>query len=115
MLKKILIGIRIFVGLIIVVGAIGIYKFMPTEKTVLEFIMDNPEKSAIQLVRNDTVLAKKNPNKMMPLASTVKIILAIEYAEQSANGKINLNQKISLNDLDTYYVPNTDGGLILLG
>jgi D-alanyl-D-alanine carboxypeptidase len=46
----------------------------------------------------------------MPLASTVKIILAIEYAEQSAKSQINPDELISLSDLDKFYVPNTDGG-----
>jgi len=46
----------------------------------------------------------------MPLASTVKIILAIEYAEQSAKSQINPDDLILLTDLDKFYVPNTDGG-----
>lgn len=110
MLKKILIGFGIIIGLVILMGVIGIFYFLPSENTVLEFIKDNPNKSAIKLVRNDTILANINSDKMMPLASTVKIILAIEYAEQSANGIINPNKAISLNELDKYYVPNTDGG-----
>lgn len=45
----------------------------------------------------------------MPLASTVKIIVAIEYAVQCANGQINPDELVSLSDLDKFYVPNTDG------
>jgi D-alanyl-D-alanine carboxypeptidase len=46
----------------------------------------------------------------MPLASTVKIILAIEYAIQSSEGKLNPDEEVSLNELEKFYVSNTDGG-----
>jgi D-alanyl-D-alanine carboxypeptidase len=109
-LRKILIILGILIGLVIILGAVGIYYFQPKKELVLNFIKENPEKSAITLVRNDTVLASLNADRMMPLASTVKIIIAIEYAEQAAQGKINPDEKISLSELNPYYVANTDGG-----
>ena len=45
----------------------------------------------------------------MPLASTVKIIVAIEFAKQAAHNIFNENKKIPLSELDKYYLPNTDG------
>jgi len=110
MLKKILIGLGVVFGLVILTGAFGIYYFLPNENTVLDFIKNNPDKSAILLTRNDTVFAKQNGDKVMPLASTVKIIIAIEYAEQSASGAIEPDRLVSLDALEKYYVPNTDGG-----
>jgi D-alanyl-D-alanine carboxypeptidase len=110
MLKKILIILGILLGLVILLGAIGIYYFQPKKEVVLNFIKENPDKAAITLVRNDTVLASLNPNRMMPLASTVKIILAIEYAEQAAWGNIDPDERVPLSELDQYYVANTDGG-----
>lgn len=109
-MKKILIGLGIIVSLLIVVAGIGIYHFLPDEDVVLDFIVDHPEKSAIKLVRNDTVMALKNSDKMMPLASTVKIIVAVEYAEQAASGKLNPDDLVALKALNNFYVPNTDGG-----
>ena len=91
-------------------GATGIYYSKPNESVILDFIKNNPENIAIKLVRNDTIIAEINSNKMMPLASTVKIILAIEYAEQSSKGLINPDQAISLDELEKFYIPNTDGG-----
>jgi D-alanyl-D-alanine carboxypeptidase len=41
---------------------------------------------------------------MMPLASTVKIIIAIEYAEQAAQGQINPDEKISLSELNCHII-----------
>jgi len=110
MLKKVLIGVSIIIGLAIVTGAYGIYYFYPSADNVLTFIDENPEKSSILLIRNDRVLARQNPNKVMPLASTVKIILAIEYAEQSASDVLDPDEMVSLDTLEQFYVPNTDGG-----
>ncbi len=106
MLKYILISL----GAILIVGIIMGYTYLKSDKNaILKFIKDNPEQSAIYLVRNDKVLADWNAEKMMPLASTVKIIIAIEYAEQAAAGLINADEMIPLAELDKYYVKNTDG------
>ena len=45
-------------------------------------------------MRNDGILADLKLDRMMPLASTVKIILGIEYAEQFAVGLVNLYREI---------------------
>ena len=44
-----------------------------------------------------------------------KIVIAIEYAKQVAEGKIRKDEKISLKELEKYYVKNTDGGAHLHG
>lgn len=110
MIKKILIIVGIIIAIFIVLGAIGINYFKPNENLVLNFIKENPNRAAIKLNRNDSLLAEKNPDKLMPLASTVKIILAIEYAIQSSQNKINPKEGISITELDKFYIPNTDGG-----
>ncbi|MFW5822850.1 MAG: serine hydrolase [Tangfeifania sp.] len=110
MLKKILIGLGIAVGLVVLTGAFGMYYFLPSEDKVLDFIKSNPDKSAILVMRNDMTFAEQNIDKVMPLASTVKIIVAIEYAEQSANGQLNPDELVQISDLDKFYIPNTDGG-----
>ena len=109
-MKKILIGLGIIVGLAVLAVAYGVYYFLPSEYTILKFVQNNPEKSAILLVRNDTIFANKNSDKVMPLASTVKIILAIEYAEQSAKEELNPDELVLISDLEKFYIPNTDGG-----
>lgn len=80
------------------------------ESKVISFMKDNPDKIAITLIRNDSVIVDVNSSKVMPLASTVKILVAIEYAEQAASGKINPDEVIDKKDLNIYYVPKTDGG-----
>lgn len=110
MLKKILIILGIIIGLVVLLGAIGAYYFKPNKNLVLNFIQENPDKTAIKLVQNDTVLVEISPDKMMPLASTTKIIIAIEYAEQAAKGQINPDETILISELNKYYILNTDGG-----
>ena len=110
MIKKIVIVLGILVGIVIILAAIAINEFKPDENLILNFIKDNPDRAAIALIRNDSVIAKKNPDKVMPLASTVKIILAIEYAIQSSKKEINPDEKVPINELSKFYIPNTDGG-----
>ena len=46
----------------------------------------------------------------MPVASTMKLIVALEYTKQVTEGKIDSSRFVSINDVNRYYVPNTDGG-----
>ena len=79
------------------------------ENDFLQFIVKNKNKCALYLTENDSVVAKLNENKIMPLASTVKILVAIEYAKQVAKNIIAEDDMVALADLDRYYIPNTDG------
>jgi D-alanyl-D-alanine carboxypeptidase len=81
----------------------------PGADSLLNFIQQNKSKTSLFLKKNDTIIAKLNENKLMPLASTVKIMVAIEFAKQAAHDIFNANKKIPLSELDKYYLPNTDG------
>lgn len=78
--------------------------------SLLNFMVTHKDKSSIYLVKNDTVLAKLNEHKKMPLASTVKVLVAIEFAKQVGAGVLNENSLVSLADLNKYFIPLTDGG-----
>jgi len=84
--------------------------FKPSKEFILDFIKNNPDKSSVKLIKNGTVYTEFNANRMMPLASTVKTVIAIEYAEQASKGIINADDLISISDLEKFYIPNTDGG-----
>ena len=77
---------------------------------VANFIAKNPNKSALYWMRNDSLIAEQNPDKKMPLASTVKTIIAIEFAQQVSSGKINPADEVPLGELARFYIPDTDGG-----
>lgn len=104
--------VAVIVGVIIllIAGAIWYFSDKVTAEHLAEFIHKHPDKSAIYLVQNGEVLADVNSDRISPLASTVKIIVAIEYAEQAANGTIDPNMMVDTAELDKYYIPNTDGG-----
>jgi D-alanyl-D-alanine carboxypeptidase len=78
--------------------------------SLLNFINANKNRASVYITRNDTVISRLNENKLMPLASTVKIMVAIEFAQQSAHEMINENSYVRLGELDKYYIPDTDGG-----
>lgn len=77
---------------------------------LLDFIVKNKARASLYLVQNDTVLAHLNENKLMPLASTVKMMVAIEFAKQAAQNVVHAEDYVALQELDKYYLANTDGG-----
>lgn len=77
---------------------------------VLEFIQQNPEKAAFTMLNNQESLVEYQADRAMPLASVAKIIVAVEYAQQAAQNKIDPDQRVSLDELNRYYIPKLDGG-----
>lgn len=77
--------------------------------SLLNLIQKNKEKAAVYLIKNDTVKAAVNENRMMPLASTMKIMVALEFAKQAAFQVFDTAQMVSLKRLNDYYLPLTDG------
>lgn len=81
----------------------------PQADSMLRFIQQNPKRVSFLVSRNDTIVGRTQENKALPLASTLKILVAVEFAKQAAGGIFDENQRVALTDLDTYYLPNTDG------
>lgn len=77
---------------------------------IISFMRDNPEKSSVYALRNDELLTSYHASRKMPLASTVKIIVALEFARQASLGQINPDSLVNLDSLGLYYLPSTDGG-----
>jgi len=79
---------------------------------VLKYIKEHKddETSSLFIKRNGEVLTSINANKKLPLASTAKIVIAVEFAKQVSEGKISRDEQISLHELEKYYVKDTDGG-----
>lgn len=108
-MKPFFIFMTVIGGLFLVLALTAFSYLAPNPEYMLEFILENPDKSALYLVRNDSVVAELNGNRKSPLASTVKIVIAITYAEQAAAGKLDPEEPIALSDLDRFYLANTDG------
>ena len=88
--------------------SVSIYS-QPGADSLLNFLKQNPSRSSLFLAKNDTVIARLNEDKLMPLASTVKIIIALEFAKQASHNLIHENSLVPLSELAKYYIPNTDG------
>lgn len=73
----------------------------------LTFIKANPTRASLYISRNDTMIAHLNENKLMPLASTFEILVAIEFAQQSTHEMINENAYASLEDLEKFDMPDS--------
>jgi D-alanyl-D-alanine carboxypeptidase len=78
--------------------------------SLLDFISTNRNRSSIYILKNDTIIARLNENKLMPLASTVKMLIAVEFAKQAGKNIFSETEYIALSELDKYYLPFTDGG-----
>lgn len=110
-MRKTLKIIGIVLGsLLLVLGVFLFYLYKKTQpEAMARFIKENPHRASVCMVQNDTVFAAQNIDSVMPLASTVKIIVAVEYARQVAAGTIDPAEMIDTASLDRFYIPNTDG------
>ncbi len=79
---------------------------------VASFVEENKEQknSALLVKRNDKLVYSVNSNVVLPVASTMKLIVALEFTKQVGEGKIDPNQLVSLEEVNRYYIPKTDGG-----
>ena len=76
----------------------------------IKHLKENPETSSFYLAENGEPVVTYQSTIIRPLASTVKILIAIEYAMQVEENKIQKDTKISLDELNRFYFKNTDGG-----
>jgi len=108
-LKKIIIAI---VGLIALSGiALGIYDYQgrPDADSILIFLKENPERASLTIQENGNPVIEYYEDRSMPLASVVKILVALEYANQAAEQKINTDQMVELKEINRFYIPKLDG------
>lgn len=75
----------------------------------LNFLLKNKSRASIYLQKNDYIITRLNENKLMPLAGTANIMVAIEFAKQAAYNVFSFNALVALKDINKYYLPNTDG------
>ncbi|MFA1819088.1 serine hydrolase [Virgibacillus oceani] len=107
--RMIIYGSSIFA--VIAIALIASYVFFKENpEYTLEHIKKNPENTSLYVSVNDKEMIAYQSNVVRPLASVVKIVIAVEYAYQIDHGDIQKDDMISLDHLDNYYIENTDGG-----
>ncbi|MFD1413558.1 class A beta-lactamase-related serine hydrolase [Oceanobacillus jeddahense] len=84
----------------------------PATGLFMEFIKENKDSDRVAFLAtwNNEPIAEINTDLALPLASVVKIIIAIEFASQAEEGNIDPSEMIAMEEVDKYYFPNTDGG-----
>ncbi|WP_334072288.1 MULTISPECIES: serine hydrolase [Paenibacillus] len=80
-----------------------------TEQDVLKFIANHPERVSIHVIENGEHTVSYGSDHKRPLASVVKLVIAAEFAEQAAEGKIIAEERVPLRNLERFYIPGTDG------
>jgi D-alanyl-D-alanine carboxypeptidase len=78
--------------------------------SLLNFILKNKDRSSLYMLKNDYEFAKLNEDKLMPLAGTANIMVAVEFAKQAAYNVFGFNALVPLKEINKFYLPNTDDG-----
>ena len=76
---------------------------------VLNHLKENPQTTSFYLAENGVELVTYQSDVVRPLASTVKMLIAVEYAMQIDAGLLDKDSTVSLDDLSRYYAKGTDG------
>ncbi|HDR4572199.1 serine hydrolase [Bacillus cytotoxicus] len=110
-----IIGYTVLTILLVCIAIICIVRYYLKKEDpqyILKYVEEHKKEKVCSLMvrRNGELLVTVNENEKLPLASMAKIVIAVEFAKQVAEGKIDRAELIPLRDLEKYYVPNTDGG-----
>ncbi len=94
--------------LIVSMAAYALYRDNPDY--VIKHLKENPQSTSLYLSENGEPIITYQSDVIRPLASTVKIIIALEYAMQVEENIVKKDQTVSLDELKRFYLKNSDGG-----
>ncbi|WP_242311972.1 serine hydrolase [Bacillus cereus group sp. BfR-BA-01331] len=79
---------------------------------LIDYVIQQKNNKNVSLIvkQNEDIIVSINPNEIMPPASMAKLLIAIEFAKQCEENKINPNEDVKLSELDLYFIKGTDGG-----
>lgn len=98
-------------GVITLIAGIAAYALLRDNPNYfIQHLKENPESSSLYFAENGEPIITYQSTVRRPLASTVKILIALEYAMQVEENSIQKNQTVQLEDLNRFYLKNTDGG-----
>ena len=100
--------ILIYGSIAFMLGIAAYALFRDNPDYIIKHLKENPETSSFYLAENGEPVVTYQSTIIRPLASTVKILIAIEYAMQVEENKIQKDQRVSLDELNYFYL-NSDG------
>lgn len=96
-------------AIILVIGIAVSYVFRDNPNYVLNHLIENPQTTSFYLAENGVELITYQSDVVRPLASTVKMLIAVEYAMQIDEGVLDKDRYVPLDELSRYYAKGTDG------
>ena len=103
-------GFIIHLSILLFIGG-AIYALMRDNPDYIwKHLKKNPQTTSLYVAQNGEELITYQSDVVRPLASVVKIVIALEYAMQVEEGKVNKNTVVEVEDLDVFYFKGTDGG-----
>ncbi len=100
----------IYGGVVIALILTFIFIFRSNPSYIAKHILNSPESTSLYIAVDGEPVITHEDETVRPLASVVKIAVALEYAYQVADGTIDEHTEVPMEDLDLYYVADTDGG-----
>ena len=94
----------------LVIGAFTFSLLRDNPDYVLKRLKEHPQNSSFYLAENGKVVVAYESAVKRPLASTVKILVALEYAMQVEENRLQKDTLVSLDELSKFYLKNSDGG-----
>ncbi|MDX8047501.1 serine hydrolase [Gracilibacillus sp. S3-1-1] len=96
----------LYIGIIIVILSLS----YDDPDYVQRYIDKYPELVSLIICVNGKEVMSARSEVKRPLASVVKILIAIAYTNQVVEGKLARNERVNIAELEKFYIPNTDGG-----
>jgi D-alanyl-D-alanine carboxypeptidase len=90
------------ITLIVSFWCIAMHMTSAQEPRIESFFKDHPNKMALCLYQEGSVIVGHNEEEYFPMASLSKTIIVIEYAYQVNSGVLDQEELISLSELDRY-------------
>lgn len=99
----------IYSATFLIIGIVGYFIGRDHPDYILKHLKSNPQTTSLYVAENGVQIITYQSDIVRPLASTVKILIAVEYAMQIDSGKLTKDRSVSIHDLNRYYYKNTDG------
>lgn len=99
----------IYGSIILLIGIGGYAVLRDNPEYVMNHLKNNPQTTSLYVVQNGKEVISYQSDVVRPLASTVKIIIATEYAMQIEQGRLNKKDLVSLDELNRHYFAGLDG------